>query len=85
MGKDMIDSNEIRPFLNKFPALEGISDTEDLFDKGLNSLAVLELQVQMEDHFGTKVKVTDLLANPTLNGWCGVFSKGTQGQESERV
>lgn len=80
MKNSSIEINEVRKILERFPALVGISEAEDFFDRGLNSLSVLELQVELENCFATKINVTELLAKPSLKGWVEVLSKSVQGE-----
>lgn len=75
-----IDVAEVRRIVEKFPSLVGISETDDFFDRGLNSLSVLELQVELENRFGAKLNVTDLLAKPYLQGWVEILTASVQGE-----
>jgi aryl carrier-like protein len=77
-----IDVGEVRRILERFPSLVGISETDDFFDRGLNSLSVLELQVELENRFEAKVNVTELLAKPSLQGWVEILSKSVQGEHA---
>jgi acyl carrier protein len=60
-------------FLSKKPIFQDIEDDQDFFDIGASSLTIVDLQIQIEKSLKRAVSTTDLMLNPTLNGWVSVY------------
>lgn len=74
MTADEIRSCVLNAFMEK-PIFEGIEPDQDFFMLGVSSLTVVDLQLQLEKLIGCSVDTSQLMANPTINGWVDLFSE----------
>lgn len=52
---------------------EALQAGDDFFDHGANSLTILELQIQVEHELKLAASTSELMAEPTLHGWCRIY------------
>jgi len=71
---DDIRSSVLEVFMAK-PIFEGTQPDQDFFDLGVSSLTVVDLQIQLEKLLGCSVETSELMANPTINGWVELYTK----------
>ncbi|MEQ8968228.1 MAG: acyl carrier protein [Azospirillaceae bacterium] len=58
--------------------VDDLKDDEEFFDRGANSLTVVELQIQLEKKLELKVPTSTLMASPSIEGWIGVYSQAAE-------
>ena len=59
--------------LDDKPIFQDIDDDQDFFDIGASSLTIVNLQIQIEKSINLKVPTSELMLNPTLNGWVKTY------------
>jgi len=60
--------------VEKKEILASISVEQDFFDRGASSLTVVDLQLQIEELIGRTVPTSELMLNPTINGWASAYA-----------
>lgn len=55
--------------------LSNIASDQDFFDVGASSLTVVDLQLQVEGKLGRSIATSELMANPTIDGWVKLYSE----------
>ena len=73
MNQDEI-LNVIKAIFDAKPMLQGIDNDAVLFDLGVSSLTIVDLQFQVEDSLGIKVSTEMLMENPTIEGWAEAYA-----------
>jgi D-alanine--poly(phosphoribitol) ligase subunit 2 len=48
---------------------------EDFFDHGVSSLAVIQMQIRIEEALKVTVPTSDLMGLPTINDWIGLYTR----------
>jgi D-alanine--poly(phosphoribitol) ligase subunit 2 len=76
----MLDRNEqiaatIRGVCQQEGLLAGIQEHEDFFDHGVSSLAVIQMQIRIEEELRVTVPTHDLMGQPTINDWISLYSR----------
>jgi D-alanine--poly(phosphoribitol) ligase subunit 2 len=47
---------------------------EDFFEHGASSLAVIQMQIRIEEALQVTVPTSDLMAQPTINDWIRLYT-----------
>jgi D-alanine--poly(phosphoribitol) ligase subunit 2 len=55
--------------------LAGMPEDEDFFDNGVSSLAVIQMQIRIEEALNITVPTSDLMAQPTINDWIRLYTR----------
>lgn len=53
--------------------LAGMPEDEDFFDHGVSSLAVIQMQIRIEEALKITVPTSDLMGQPTINDWIELY------------
>ncbi|WP_126282394.1 acyl carrier protein [Burkholderia stagnalis] len=53
--------------------LPDLQPGDDFFDHGVSSLAIVELQIQIEAQLQLKVPTSQLMAAPSVDGWARAY------------
>jgi D-alanine--poly(phosphoribitol) ligase subunit 2 len=48
---------------------------EDFFDHGVSSLAVIQMQIRIEEALKVTVPTSELMEQPTINDWIGLYTR----------
>lgn len=75
----MLDRNEqiaatIREVCRRAELLADMPEDEDFFDHGVSSLAVIQMQIRIEEALNLTVPTSDLMGQPTINDWISLYS-----------
>lgn len=75
-----MDRNEqiaatIREVCRREELLAGMPEDEDFFDHGVSSLAVIQMQIRIEEALKVTVPTTDLMGQPTINDWISLYTR----------
>jgi acyl carrier protein len=49
-------------------------EDEDFFDHGVSSLAVIQMQIRIEEALKVTVPTSDLMGQPTINDWISLYT-----------
>lgn len=76
-----MNSNEriaaiIREVCQREELLSGLQENEDFFDHGVSSLAVIQMQIRIEEALKVTVPTSQLMAQPTINDWITLYTRG---------
>jgi D-alanine--poly(phosphoribitol) ligase subunit 2 len=55
--------------------LAGVPEDEDFFDHGVSSLAVIQMQIRIEEALNVTVPTSDLMGQPTINDWISLYTR----------
>lgn len=77
-----MDRNEqiaatIREVCRREELLADMPEDEDFFDHGVSSLAVIQMQIRIEESLKVTVPTTDLMGQPTINDWIGLYTSAS--------
>jgi acyl carrier protein len=50
-------------------------EDEDFFDHGVSSLAVIQMQIRIEETLKVTVPTSDLMGQPTIKDWVGLYTR----------
>lgn len=50
-------------------------EDEDFFDNGLSSLAVIQMQIRIEEALNVTVATSDLMGQPTVRDWISLYTR----------
>jgi D-alanine--poly(phosphoribitol) ligase subunit 2 len=78
-----LDQNEriaatIKEVCRRDELLAGMAEDEDFFDHGVSSLAVIQMQIRIEEALNVTVPTSDLMGQPTINDWISLYIRGRQ-------
>jgi D-alanine--poly(phosphoribitol) ligase subunit 2 len=78
-----LDQNEriaatIKEVCRRDELLAGMAEDEDFFDHGVSSLAVIQMQIRIEEALNVTVPTSDLMGQPTINDWISLYIRGSQ-------
>lgn len=65
----------IREVCRRDELLAGMPEDEDFFDNGVSSLAVIQMQIRIEEALHVTVPTSDLMAQPTINDWISLYTR----------
>lgn len=65
----------IREVCRREELLAGIPEDEDFFDHGVSSLAVIQMQIHIEEALSVTVPTSDLMEQPTINDWISLYAR----------
>lgn len=57
--------------------IEDLKDDEEFFDRGANSLTVVEMQIRLEKKLEVQVPTHLLMASPSIQGWIDIYTQAT--------
>ena len=55
--------------------LAGVPEDADFFDHGASSLAVIQMQIRIEEALQVTVPTSDLMKQPTINDWIRLYTR----------
>ncbi|OBP13525.1 hypothetical protein A5320_18125 [Rheinheimera sp. SA_1] len=70
--------NILTRLFNEKDALKNVDGDADIFDLGVSSLTVVELQIKAEEALQLETTTSDLMRHSTLNGWIKLYSNLSQ-------
>lgn len=75
-----MDRNEqiaatIKEVCQRQELLAGVAEDEDFFDHGASSLAVIQMQIRIEEALHVTVPTSDLMSQPTINDWIRLYTR----------
>ena len=75
-----MDRNEqiaatIRDVCRREELLAGAPDDQDFFECGVSSLAVIHMQIRLEEALNITVPTGELMAQSTINDWIRLFTR----------
>ena len=65
----------IREVCRRQELLAGMPEDEDFFDHGVSSLAVIQMQIRIEEALNVTVPTSDLMGQPTINDWIDLYTR----------
>lgn len=65
----------VRDVCRRDELLAGMPEDEDFFDHGVSSLAVIQMQIRIEEALQVTVPTSDLMAQPTINEWIDLYTR----------
>ncbi len=75
----MSDRNDIakivRDLCVETLGFDDLQDDEEFFDRGANSLTVVEMQIKLEKKLPVQVPTSDLMAAPSIQGWIDTYTQ----------
>ncbi len=82
-----LNSNEqiaatIRDICRREELLADMPVDEDFFDHGVSSLAVIQMQIRIEDALKITVPTSDLMGQPTINDWISLYTRSASASTS---
>jgi D-alanine--poly(phosphoribitol) ligase subunit 2 len=75
-----LDRNEriaatVREVCRRDELLADMPEDEDFFDNGVSSLAVIQMQIRIEEALHVTVPTSDLMGQPTINDWISLYTR----------
>jgi len=75
-----LDSKEqiaatVREVCRREELLADMPENEDFFDHGVSSLAVIQMQIRIEEALKVTVPTSDLMGAPTINDWISLYTR----------
>lgn len=64
----------IREVCRREELLGGMPEDEDFFDYGVSSLAVIQMQIRIEEALKVTVPTSDLMGQPTIGDWISLYT-----------
>lgn len=74
MEHDMKVRQIITDLFKQKEILSNIRGDQDFFDVGASSLTIVDLQLQVEGALRRTIATSELMANPTIDGWVQLYS-----------
>ena len=65
----------IRQVCRREELLADLPEDEDFFDNGVSSLAVIQMQIRIEEVLNVTLPTSDLMAQPTIKDWIGIYTQ----------
>ncbi len=65
----------IREVCGQDGLLAGMPEEEDFFDHGASSLAVIQMQIRIEEALNVTVPTSDLMEQPTIRDWINLYTR----------
>ncbi len=65
----------VREVCRRDELLADMPENEDFFDNGVSSLAVIQMQIRIEEALQVTVPTSDLMAQPTINDWIDLYTR----------
>jgi D-alanine--poly(phosphoribitol) ligase subunit 2 len=75
LGKNEQIAATIREVCRREELLAGMPEDEDFFDHGVSSLAVIQMQIRIEEALNVTVPTSDLMGQPTNNDWISLYTQ----------
>jgi acyl carrier protein len=60
-------------------------EDEDFFDHGASSLAVIQMQIRIEEALKVTVPTSDLMAQPTINDWVRLYIRAASAATETEI
>ena len=84
-----MDRNEriaaaIREVCRRDELLADMAEDADFFDNGVSSLAVIQMQIRIEEALHVTVPTSDLMGQPTINDWIGLYTQRAGASSDDR-
>lgn len=75
-----LDRNEqiaatINEICRREELLADMPEDADFFDHGASSLAVIQMQIRIEEALNVTVPTGDLMEQPTINAWISLYTR----------
>jgi D-alanine--poly(phosphoribitol) ligase subunit 2 len=85
-----LDRNEqiaatVREVCQREELLAGVAEDEDFFDHGASSLAVIQMQIRIEEALQVTVATSDLMEQPTINDWINLYTRSASASTEVEV
>jgi len=61
-----------------------MAEDADFFDNGVSSLAVIQMQIRIEEALHVTVPTSDLMGQPTINDWIGLYTQRAGASSDDR-
>lgn len=74
----------IRKVCREEGLLADIAEDADFFDHGVSSLAVIQMQIRIEEALNVTVATRDLMGQPTIKDWIDLYAR-TANASAEAV
>lgn len=68
-------ATSIRGVFQQKDYIADVPEDHDFFDYGLSSLAVIEMQILIEESLKVTVPTSDLMSHPTITDWITIYSQ----------
>lgn len=68
----------IRDVCRREQLLTGMPEDEDFFDHGVSSLAVIQMQIRIEEALKVSVPTSDLMGAPTISDWISLYTRSAR-------
>jgi D-alanine--poly(phosphoribitol) ligase subunit 2 len=65
----------IREVCRREELLADMPADEDFFDHGVSSLAVIQMQIRIEEALRVTVPTSELMGQPTINDWISLYTR----------
>lgn len=65
----------VRQICGRQELLAGVPEDGDFFDHGASSLAVIQMQIRIEEALQVTVPTSDLMGQPTINDWISLYTR----------
>lgn len=75
----------IREVCRRDELLADMPEDEDFFDHGVSSLAVIQMQIRIEEALSVTVPTSDLMGHPTINDWIDLYTRGASASTEVEV
>jgi D-alanine--poly(phosphoribitol) ligase subunit 2 len=85
-----VDRNEqiaatIREVCGRQELLAGVPEDGDFFDHGASSLAVIQMQIRIEEALQVTVPTSELMGQPTINDWISLYTRRASASTDTEV
>lgn len=67
--------DQIMDVIKDKPILKDIALDDDIFDLGVSSLTIVDVQLQIEQKLGIEVPTATLMALNTIEGWIDCYQE----------
>lgn len=65
----------VRAVCRREELLAGMPENEDFFDHGVSSLAVIQMQIRIEEALNVTVPTSELMGQPTIGDWIDLYTR----------
>ena len=85
-----MDRNEqiariIREVCRRDELLADMPENEDFFEHGVSSLAVIQMQIRIEEALNVTVPTSELMGQPTINEWIGLYTRSSNASNGAKT
>lgn len=75
MSRNEWITSTIKDVCRREELLADMPEDEDFFDHGVSSLAVIQMQIRIEEALKVTVPTSDLMGHPTINDWVSLYTR----------